>query len=983
MKNTDALLIHRTLNGDENAFAELVKKYQKQVHALVWRKIGDFHVAEELTQDTFLKAYQRLATLKKPHSFASWLYVIAANDCSTWLRKNRLWTQSLEDTSSAQLEKATYSGFVIAENERTSAETQHDIVKKLLAKLQESERTVITLFYFGEMTCKEISEFLGVSANTIKSRLSRARQHLKKEEPMIREALDNFQITPHFTENIMREIARIKPLAPSGSKPFLPWAIAASAVVVALLMLGFGTDQYLAHFQQPYSFDAASEMTVKLIEAPFVLNFTLKPDVRRQLGNGNVGKRKISEQRSDEVPALVAEAQTDEIVENHPQWELPKKAKVRLGKGGITDIQFSPDGTLLAVGSNIGIWLYDAETGKEISLFAGICSSLAFSPDGRFLINGGGDFFSNLGDSRWKNGVEMWEVATGRKVPLLDAPPAAVLHFAEDGKTLVSLSKSRDTISWLDINTGSRTVNQLGERSGHVHLEVYALVPDKIAIGMDNGKIELWDTTTGKKLSTIRENIEKLPVPDDLIGFMDDNNSVFVLAFSPDGTRLASGSRDTTVQLWDTTLNHAPVPLQKHTGWPTELAFSPDGKLLASGGTDNTVILWDTVTGESLATFTDHLSDIMALAFSPDGATLASGSSDGTIRFWNTETRHPLPTHIAEHAGWLRALILKDDSTLVSVAGDGIITHWDLKTSQHTTLQTKNTIERTLFTDWVGTFVFSPDGTQIASTGLDPNSPNLWFDGILRLTDVSTGRELMTFPGSGADMTFSPDGKILACSRRANKIHLLNTETGEILDISLSDPNYAPEDPRRPEVRTLLFSPDGKKLVSGTMGGKVQVWDVETGVALTSFFAEEPPIDDRYRDPIVALAFSSDSSLLAVGSLKQIRLLGSPKKPHFKEVSYGEDVWGTALVFSPDNSVIVRSLTAGRIQLWDVTTGNELTTLDGHTATVKTLGFSADGKTLVSASEDGTILLWDWDQVLTTTDGKPLEDLKINHPAGN
>ena len=105
MKNTDIVLIHRTLNGDDNAFAELVKKYQKQVHALVWRKIGDFHIAEELTQDVFLKAYQRLAKLKKPQSFASWLYVIAANDCSTWLRKKRLRTQPLEDTSGVQLEK--------------------------------------------------------------------------------------------------------------------------------------------------------------------------------------------------------------------------------------------------------------------------------------------------------------------------------------------------------------------------------------------------------------------------------------------------------------------------------------------------------------------------------------------------------------------------------------------------------------------------------------------------------------------------------------------------------------------------------------------------------------------------------------------------------------------------------------------------------------------------------------------------------------
>ena len=152
MKNTDAALIHRILNGDENAFTELVKKYQKPIHALVWRKIGDFHIAEEITQDTFLKAYKKLATLKKPQRFASWLYVIAANRCSSWLRKKRLRTQPLEDLGSAQLEKATYSGYVVEENERAAVAAQRDVVKKLLSKLQESERTVITLHYFGEMT---------------------------------------------------------------------------------------------------------------------------------------------------------------------------------------------------------------------------------------------------------------------------------------------------------------------------------------------------------------------------------------------------------------------------------------------------------------------------------------------------------------------------------------------------------------------------------------------------------------------------------------------------------------------------------------------------------------------------------------------------------------------------------------------------------------------------------------------------------------
>ena len=291
MKNIDVELIHRVLDGDDAAFTELVKKYQKPVHALVWRKIGDFHIAEEITQDTFLKAYQGLATLKKPQSFASWLYVIAANHCSTWLRKKRLQMQSLEETSRARLEKATYSGYVIEENERTTVEAQREVVKKLLAKLQESERTVITLYYFSEMSSAEIGAFLGVSANTIRSRLRRAQQRLRKEEPMIREALDNFQIAPHLTENIMREIARMKPAVSSGGKPIVPWAITISTVAVVLLMLGVGSQQYLSRFQKPYSFDARSEMTVELIETPVVLNLESEPDVRTQFGNEDATDR--------------------------------------------------------------------------------------------------------------------------------------------------------------------------------------------------------------------------------------------------------------------------------------------------------------------------------------------------------------------------------------------------------------------------------------------------------------------------------------------------------------------------------------------------------------------------------------------------------------------------------------------------------------------------------------------------------------------
>ena len=104
---------------------------------------------------------------------------------------------------------------------------------------------------------------------------------------MIREALENFQITPNLTENIMREISRLKPVAPSGSKPLVPWVIGISALAAVLLILGIANHQSLSRFQKPYSFDAASEMKVELIDAPVVLNLESEPDNSTQLGNAN------------------------------------------------------------------------------------------------------------------------------------------------------------------------------------------------------------------------------------------------------------------------------------------------------------------------------------------------------------------------------------------------------------------------------------------------------------------------------------------------------------------------------------------------------------------------------------------------------------------------------------------------------------------------------------------------------------------------
>ena len=361
MKNDDVQLIQRVLAGDETAFSALVKKYQKPVHALAWRKIGDFHIAEDITQETFLKAYQRLSTLKEPQSFMSWLYVITTNHCNTWLRKKRLRTQSLETASGVELEQATYSGYVSAENARIMAEAQREVVKKLLARLKESDRTVITLYYFGGMTYEEISKFLGVSVGAIKNRVYRAQERLKKEEPMIREALENFQITPNLTENIMREVSRLKPIAPSGNNPLVPWVIGVSTLAVVFLMLGIGS-QYLSRFQKPYSFDAASEMTVDIVETPIVLDIESKPDIRTQLGSAVApSKNDGTGQQPDDVLFAVAQAEGEDVSVPKQEWIQTEPIK----GSPLMSMLGTPEGDVYVLGDELSFYKLPVSDGKQ------------------------------------------------------------------------------------------------------------------------------------------------------------------------------------------------------------------------------------------------------------------------------------------------------------------------------------------------------------------------------------------------------------------------------------------------------------------------------------------------------------------------------------------------------------------------------------------------------------------------------------------
>ena len=201
MRNDDFTLIQCILAGDESAFESLIKKYQKQVHALAFRKVGDFQTAEDITQETFLRVYQKLATLNDPAKFSGWLYAIVNHLCIAWHRKNRIHTESLREIHISEIETDVYSRYVAVENAKTTADAQRNLVRKLLTKLKENDQEVITLHYFEEMTSSEIGVHLGISENTIKSRLHRARQQLKRYQFMIQEALDITTDGEHRSQN--------------------------------------------------------------------------------------------------------------------------------------------------------------------------------------------------------------------------------------------------------------------------------------------------------------------------------------------------------------------------------------------------------------------------------------------------------------------------------------------------------------------------------------------------------------------------------------------------------------------------------------------------------------------------------------------------------------------------------------------------------------------------------------------------------------
>ena len=678
------------------------------------------------------------------------------------------------------------------------------------------------------------------------------------------------------------------------------------------------------------------------------------------------------------------------FAQDNTQVGLPEGAIARLGKGRVVVMRFSSDGKHLAVGTSIGVWLYNVKTGKAKALFpaqprrvdnkvfkpsnskewiadtVSYVNRLAFSPDNRILA---------VGESR-NYVVQLWDMESGTELstlPFTIAGNAALaITFSDDGKTLITPNKFGEIIHW---NVATHNIKnhvdsyrpkltmleEDGKYGNHSYDEIAFSQDRKTFVSGDprDGKMRLWDAATGRQLALFKAKSKfagisrKEPEP---------QKGVNALAFSSDGKTVASGHDDNTVRLWDITTGTEIATLKGHNERINTLVFSPDGTILASGSADKTILLWDVLKKKrKQVTFSGHRAGVSEVTFSPDGKTVASGSTDGTIRFWNANTGREMSIFATGHTGWIGDMAFSADNTmLATAASNGTVQIWNVETGQQ--LPSPSVAHH----DTTEALAFSQDATLFASNGADAtvrsrsgNTRTSWMPHTeTRLWTLVAGEELHSFPQSSNALAFSPDNRILAASgARETRLWDVRTAT-ELFRFDVRQfSSYV----------VVTFSQDGTILATGGINGQTHLWDVSTGQKLVTLKA-------AIRDHTKTIAFSPDNTILAVGYVNDhIRLWNlKTNKEINTPLTAQKKIWIKKLTFSPDGKTLLittRDFKIPReIQLWDVKTGQQFPPIrTGHTLGIQTLVFSNDGKTLASGSSDGTVLLWDWKKIVYKT----------------
>jgi WD40 repeat protein len=396
-----------------------------------------------------------------------------------------------------------------------------------------------------------------------------------------------------------------------------------------------------------------------------------------------------------------------------------------------------------------------------------------------------------------------------------------------------------------------------------------AFSPDgsRLASGSWDKTIKIWDLARGNE-------------PRTLDGHTDH---VFVVAFNPDGGRLASASRDQTIKLWDLAGRNEPRTLKGHTRAVVSAAFSPDGRRLASASVDQTIKVWDVTSGEDVRRLKGHTNWVQSVAFSPDGSQLASGSWDKTIKLWDTASGQVLHT-LKGHTREVRSVAYSPDGRLLaSAGGDKTIRIWDTASGQELRKLEGHT-------DLIDSVAYSPDGSRLASAS---------WDRTVKIWDAATGQELRMLKGH-------------------------------------TDPVFS-----------VAFSPDGRRLASASRDQTIRIWDAASGQELLKW----------HTGAVMSVAFSPDGCRLASTGDETVKVWdpASGQELELKGHTFGVN----SVAFSPDGSRLASGSNDRLIKIWDAASGHELRTLKVHARVVGSVAFSRDGSRLASGSADHTICVLD------------------------